>query len=101
MLNLSTDVSPPKLTKLTIHKFHIFQNRRFGTNSSHGVKFVKCEICGSTQLYISPGKYSFRENNTKIFIEIIYYAFIQNGIMTNVLACNEKKHGIPAKGAQT
>ena len=45
MWNLST-----KLSKLTIRKFHIFQKWRFGTNSSHGVKFAKCEVCGSTKL---------------------------------------------------
>ena len=50
MWNLSTDVRPPILSKLTIRKFHIFQKWRFGTNSSHGVKFAKCEICGSTCL---------------------------------------------------
>ena len=50
MWNLSTDVRPPKLSKLTIRKFHIFQKWHFGTNSSHGVKFAKCEICGSAQL---------------------------------------------------
>ena len=48
MWNLSTDVRSPKSSKLTIRKFHIFQKLRFGTNSSHGVKFAKCEICGST-----------------------------------------------------
>ena len=48
MWNLSIDVRPPKLSKLTIRKFHIFQKWRLGTNSLHGVKFAKCEICGST-----------------------------------------------------
>ena len=42
MWNLSTDVRPQKLSKLTIRKFHIFQKWRFGTNSSNGVKFAKC-----------------------------------------------------------
>ena len=49
MWNLSKDVRSPKLSKLTIRKFHIFQKWRIGTNSSHGVKFAKCEICGSTK----------------------------------------------------
>ena len=49
MCNWSTDVRPPKLSKLTIRKIHSFQKWRFGTNSSHGVKFAKCEICGSTE----------------------------------------------------
>ena len=48
MWNLSTDVRPQKLSKLTIRKFHIFQKWGFGTNSPHDVKFAKCEICGST-----------------------------------------------------
>ena len=48
MWNLSTDFRPQKLSKLTISKFHI-QNWRFGTYSSHGMKFAKCEICGSTK----------------------------------------------------
>ena len=50
MWNLRTDVRPPKLSNLTIRKFHIFQKWRSGTNSLHGVKFAKCEICGSTKL---------------------------------------------------
>ena len=50
MWNSSTDVRTPKLSKLTICKFHIFQKWRIGANSSHGVKFAKCEICGSTRL---------------------------------------------------
>ena len=52
MWNLSTDVRPPKLSKLTIGKYHIFQKWRIGTNSSHDVKFAKCEICGSARLLI-------------------------------------------------
>ena len=51
MWNLSKDVRPPKLSKLTIRNFHIFQKWRFGTNSSHGVKFAKCKICSLTWLY--------------------------------------------------
>ena len=43
-VDLSTDVRPLKLSKLTIRKFHIFQKRRFGTNSSHGVKFAKFAV---------------------------------------------------------
>ena len=50
MWNLSTDVRPPKLSKLTIRKFHIFQKWPFGTNSSHGVNFAKREIRSSTKL---------------------------------------------------
>ena len=48
MWNLSTDFRPLKLSKLTIRKFHICQKWCFCTNSSHGVKCAKCEICGST-----------------------------------------------------
>ena len=55
MWNLSTYVRPPKLSKLTIRKFHIFQKWRFGTNSSQGVKFAKCEICGLTKLRTKEG----------------------------------------------
>ena len=40
MWNLSTDFRPPKLSKLTIRKFLIFQKWRLCTNSSHGVKVV-------------------------------------------------------------
>ena len=49
MWNLNADFRPRQLSKLTIRKFHIWQNLRSGTNSSHGVKFAKCEICGSTK----------------------------------------------------
>ena len=48
MLNLSTNFTPKKLSKLAGRKFHIYQKWRIGTNSSHGVKCTKCEICGST-----------------------------------------------------
>ena len=51
---LSTSFTLQKLSKLTVGKFHFCQKWCFGTNSSHGVKFTKCEICGSTEPSTGP-----------------------------------------------
>ena len=37
------------LLKMAVRKSHICQCYVLDTNSSHGVKFTKCEICGSTK----------------------------------------------------
>ena len=57
MWNLSRDVRPLKISILTIRKFHIFQKWRFGTNSSHSVKFANVKFavqhefhCGTFKL---------------------------------------------------
>ena len=76
MWTLSTDVRPPKLSQLTIRKIHIFQKWRIGTNSSHGVKFVKCEIWCSTVLRLLCSKCIVLANYEKITFQFMLTQFL-------------------------
>ena len=66
--SLSTNFTPKVLSKLTVRKFHICQKWLIGTNSSHGVKFAKCEICGSTELILYTNRHHLNQDPTSMHI---------------------------------
>ena len=73
MRNLGINFRPQNLSKLTIRKFHIWQMRRIGTNSSYG-----CEIYEMRNLRFNKAPYLYHAYFLNYFLYHFFRGITQN-----------------------